>query len=344
MQGLNFTSSFQPQNCPIAKNTSAVTISAGEILNDIYAAADALGLVIVGGQAVDVGIGGYITAGGHSNLAVLYGMAADQMLEATIVSPLGEILTINACQNSEFFYAFRGGGGGTFGVLLDVTVKTFPTPPITMLSLEIISPTADEAFYEQMAYIMSQYPYLSNYNIVAYPYIFPIYPTSNTTSIALYEAGFLIHDGTSGAAMTEIFAPIFEHITSTWPGTYLVNTTSEFPSFYSNFQVLHDTTAAGTDQVLGSRLLDEEVLTGDFTALVEAVKGFTPALATSGAAPFLLGGKGVRDAVPEGGSDAVLPAWRKSLVHMSKWYMRLGGDLLICGSFEYYLGAVECER
>lgn len=289
------------------------------ILNEIYAAADALGLVIVGGQALDVGIGGYIIAGGHSQLGVLYGMAADQMLEATIVTPSGQILTINACQNSDYFYAFRGGGGSTFGVLVDVTVKTYPTPPVTMLTLEILASTADDTFFEQMAYIMSQYPYLSNYSISGYPYIYPIYPTSATTTIAVYEAVFLLHDGTSGAAMTGIFEPIIKYISITWPGTYLVNSTTEYPTFYAHFQANHDTSAAGTDQVLGSRLLSPEVLTGNFTALTEAVKGFTGNLGTSGAAPFLLGGKGVKDAVPQGGSDAVLPAWRTSLVHMSEF-------------------------
>ena len=311
-------SSFQPKNCHTSINTSAVTISAGEILKDIYAAADALGLVIVGGQAQDVGIGGYITAGGHSHLNVLYGMAADQVLEATIVSPSGSILTINACQNSEYFYAFRGGGGSTFGVLIDVTVKTYPTPPVTTLTLEIISPTADDTFFEQMAYIMSQYPYLSNYSISAYPYIYPIYPISATNSVAVYEGVFLLHDGTSGASMTEIFSPIIEYISSAWPGTYLLNSTTEYPSFYAHFQANHDTSAAGTDQFLGSRLLSADVLTSNLTALTAAVKGFTGTLATSGGAPFLLGGKGVKNAVPQGGSDAVLPAWRSSLVHFGK--------------------------
>lgn len=274
--------------------------------------------MIVGGQAQDVGIGGYITGGGHSQLSVLYGMAADQVLEATIVSPSGQILTINACQNAEYFYAFRGGGGGTFGVLIDVTVKTFPTPPVTILTLEIISPTADDAFFEQMAYIMSQYPYLSNYSISGYPYIFPVYPTSANTSVAMYQAGFMLHDGTSGEEMTEIFEPILSHINTTWPGTYLVNSTAKYPSFYTDFLDFHDTSSAGADQIVGSRLLPVDVLVGNFTMLVEAVKGFTSILATSGAAPFLLGGKGVANAVPAGGSDAVLPAWRKSLVHMGE--------------------------
>ena len=187
-----------------------------------------------------------------------------------------------------------------------------------MLTLEIISPTADDSFFEQMAYIMSKYPYLSNYSISAYPYIYPIYPTSATTSAAVYKSDFLLHDGTSGAAMTEIFSPIIEYISSTWPGTYLVNSTTEYPTFYAHFQANVAATAAGKEQFVGSRLLSADVLTSNLTALTVAVKGFTGNLATSAVAPYLLGGKGVKDAVPQGGSDAVLPAWRSSLAHFGK--------------------------
>jgi hypothetical protein len=37
------------------------------------------------------------------------------------VTPRGEYLTANACQNTDLFWALRGGGGGTFGVVLEAT-------------------------------------------------------------------------------------------------------------------------------------------------------------------------------------------------------------------------------
>jgi hypothetical protein len=314
---LKFSSNFQPKSCKIAANTSAVTISAGEILKDIYAAADAKGLVIVGGQALDVGIGGYITAGGHGQLSVLYGLAADQVLEATIVTPSGQILTINEKQNSEYFYAFRGGGPG-FGVLIDVSVKTFPTPPITALKLEIKSDVADDAFFDQMAYLLTQYPYLSSHDISGYPYIYPVYATSATTTAAVYTASWLIHDGTSEGGMTEIFAPIIQHLRRAWPEINLKNSTSKYPTFYAHYKATGSASDAGKDQVLGSRLLSADVLSGDLDALTTAVKGFIGYSSASGASPFLLGGKGVANAVPTGGSDSVLPAWRSSLAHFGE--------------------------
>ena len=77
-------------------------------MSDIYKEAAANGRVIVGGMDPEVGIGGYITGGGHSPLSGLYGLAADQALEFEVVVPSGEIVTANECINTELFWALRG--------------------------------------------------------------------------------------------------------------------------------------------------------------------------------------------------------------------------------------------
>jgi FAD/FMN-containing dehydrogenase len=65
-------------------------------------------LTIVGGGAGTVGVGGYLTGGGHSFFSATYGMAADQVLEMEMVTPGGNILTVNECQNQDLFWAMRG--------------------------------------------------------------------------------------------------------------------------------------------------------------------------------------------------------------------------------------------
>jgi FAD/FMN-containing dehydrogenase len=65
-------------------------------------------LTIVAGGSTTVGIGGYLTGGGHSALSATFGMAADQVLEMEIVTPGGDILTLNECQNQDLFWAMRG--------------------------------------------------------------------------------------------------------------------------------------------------------------------------------------------------------------------------------------------
>jgi FAD/FMN-containing dehydrogenase len=66
------------------------------------------GEVVVGGGAGTVGIGGYLTGGGHSILSPRYGLAADQVYEMEVVTPDGELVVANECQNEDLFWALRG--------------------------------------------------------------------------------------------------------------------------------------------------------------------------------------------------------------------------------------------
>jgi FAD/FMN-containing dehydrogenase len=50
------------------------------------------------------------------------------MLEAEVVTADGKLLVANGCQNQDLFWALRGGGGGTFGIVTRVTLKTHPLP------------------------------------------------------------------------------------------------------------------------------------------------------------------------------------------------------------------------
>ena len=47
-------------------------------------------------------------------------------LEIKVVVPAGQYLTANDCQNSDLFFALRGGGGGTFGVVMEATMRALP--------------------------------------------------------------------------------------------------------------------------------------------------------------------------------------------------------------------------
>ena len=57
-----------------------------------------------------------------------YGLGVDNILEATIVLASGEIVTANANQNSDLYFAIRGGGGSTWGIITSITVKAHQIP------------------------------------------------------------------------------------------------------------------------------------------------------------------------------------------------------------------------
>lgn len=111
LKGFQFyDTSFSPQNCNITIDGPAVTAAGGTEMLEAYQASDAVNHTVVGGGGRTVALGGFISAAGHSILSLHHGLAADNVLEMEIVSPTGDILTLNECQNTDLFWAMRGVG------------------------------------------------------------------------------------------------------------------------------------------------------------------------------------------------------------------------------------------
>jgi hypothetical protein len=55
----------------------------------------------------------------------------DNVLEMTIVTADGNHIIANPYNNEDLFWALRGGGGGTWGVVTSVTYKTHPSTPFS---------------------------------------------------------------------------------------------------------------------------------------------------------------------------------------------------------------------
>ncbi|KAJ3567861.1 hypothetical protein NP233_g6095 [Leucocoprinus birnbaumii] len=113
-------------------NGPAVKVHAGVTGDVLEADAESRGQVIVAGQCPTVGyVGGYIQGGGHSVLGSLYGMAADQALEFEVITTDGRFVRASPSENEDLFWALSGGGGGTYGIVWSVTVKTYTDMPVT---------------------------------------------------------------------------------------------------------------------------------------------------------------------------------------------------------------------
>jgi FAD/FMN-containing dehydrogenase len=107
----------------------AITVGAGTRWLEAYQAATEHGRYVQGGGCVSVGAaGGFPQGGGFGSFSRRYGTAAGNMLEAEVVLASGEIVVANEAQHADLFWALRGGGGGTFGVVTRLTMRTHPMP------------------------------------------------------------------------------------------------------------------------------------------------------------------------------------------------------------------------
>ncbi|KAI1427861.1 FAD binding domain-containing protein [Xylaria sp. FL1777] len=91
--------------------------------------------VLVAGPYTVGAFGGWITGGGHSALASTYGMGADQVLSLDVVTAGGQFVTADVNQNTDLFFALRGGGGSTYGIVTSAIVKAHPATPVLSSSL-----------------------------------------------------------------------------------------------------------------------------------------------------------------------------------------------------------------
>lgn len=80
-----------------------------------------------------------IQGGGHSVLSNVYGLGADRVLQLRVVTPDGQLRVANACQNPDLFWALRGGGGGTFGVVMEATSEIIPQRVSTVVRLPFLA-------------------------------------------------------------------------------------------------------------------------------------------------------------------------------------------------------------
>jgi FAD/FMN-containing dehydrogenase len=100
-------------------------VGPGATWGEVIAAAAPFGLAPVSGTNATVGVAGFTFGGGHGFLSRRYGLAADNLLRADVVTADGELLTASEDRRSGLFWALRG-AGGNFGVATSLEVRLHP--------------------------------------------------------------------------------------------------------------------------------------------------------------------------------------------------------------------------
>ncbi|KAK0206277.1 hypothetical protein DFS33DRAFT_1381395 [Desarmillaria ectypa] len=124
---MSYTPIFVPEGCPSQDSSPGVTVGASVQWFEAYAFAEANNITVVGGTDPSVGVaGGWLQGGGHSVLSNTMGLGVDRVLQFKVITPDGVLRVANQCQNTDLFFALRGGGGGTFGIVIESTILASP--------------------------------------------------------------------------------------------------------------------------------------------------------------------------------------------------------------------------
>ena len=139
---------FVPEGCEgKVAPVSAVSVGAGALWLHTYDAVTTRGgRYVQGGGCATVGVAGLVQGGGFGSFSKRYGMAAAGLLEAEVVTADGRVRVVNACGDPDLFWALKGGGGGTFGVVTRLTLRTHALPETFGAVFLAIEPSSDDAY------------------------------------------------------------------------------------------------------------------------------------------------------------------------------------------------------
>ncbi|EKM56474.1 uncharacterized protein PHACADRAFT_92497 [Phanerochaete carnosa HHB-10118-sp] len=287
---MTFNETFTSENC----NTSyrAITIGTGVEMQQLYAFADQHNVTAIGGYHKTIGTG-YFLGGGHSILSPVYGLGVDRVVEIKVVTPDGRFRTVNECEDSDLFWALRGGGGSAFGVVTELTMRV--EPQLTLQAAIIKFPANSSnlvSWYELMVNSSLRWGqegwggHIAGGSLI---HVNPLLNQSAAQASMQVAIDFAVAQGGSG---------LIDDLPS-WNAFFLKYVTSaEVP--------------VGSEIMLGTRLLNTSLFATDSgrMALSAAITNVLPF-----ASPYVVVGTPFLFPYVEG-TTSVTPAWRTALWHL----------------------------
>lgn len=284
----------------------ALKVGAGVLGIEAQQAAHASGLRVVGGSCPSVGIaGGYTQAGGHSILSSEYGLGADQVLEWEVVTANGRRIIATPSNNTDMYWALSGGGPGTFGVVISMTVRVYQDGAVGGATLSFESNgISRDTYWNAVAAWQTQLPALVDGGATVI-YIM----TSESFLIAPLTA-----PGKSEAEVDALLQPFTKKLTEL-NIKYSRNLSSE-ATFLDHFSKYLGPLPYGgfpTAQLLGGRLVPRSVVEHNNDGLVAVMRDIVDNSSFYVAATAL-SVNNKRNQTRSIASNSVLPAWRDALL------------------------------
>jgi FAD/FMN-containing dehydrogenase len=124
----------------LAGDKKSVSIGSGSSLGSVYDALTPSHLAIPAGSCFPVGAAGHSLGGGFGLLGRPFGLACDSILSMEVVDASGKILTVSEQENPDLFWALRGGGNGSFGVVTNFNFRTSSVNLVAKFAITWIRP------------------------------------------------------------------------------------------------------------------------------------------------------------------------------------------------------------
>ncbi|KAJ5158305.1 FAD-binding type 2 [Penicillium coprophilum] len=315
LKGIHHVESFTPQapsGRSIPAEGPAVTVGAGVLTGELYSAAAEGGYTVVGGSCSTVGIaGGWMQGGGYGILTPSRGLGVDNVLEVGIVTAQGIYVTANQYQNQDLFWAVRGGGGGTFGVIVHVTFRTYPDVPAVVSKLNVFSPSGpDSAFWDTVTDLLHTIPVLADRGDAVLAYAMPVLPGNQ--SFLIIES-YVIHD--TNAVGSDVVNKLRQRIEDR--GLLVESSDESFDQLSTYLALPKGLDQAGMGMMTASRLVSRDLMTS-----TQGPSRISKTLAQLNYGPGdvvsfegMVGGPAVQRKDAE--DSAIHPSWRSAIMSLT---------------------------
>ncbi|KAK0719875.1 hypothetical protein B0H67DRAFT_599497 [Lasiosphaeris hirsuta] len=278
-------------------NGAAVMVGAGVQGYEVLTAAKEKCLVVVTGECPTVGIAsGYTQGGGHSVLSTNFGLSADNTLEFEIATAAGKLIVASRTQNSDLYWALSGDGPGNYGAVVSMKAKAFKDLTVGAATLSFFASNTHTHTHPEKFYAA----------IDAFHAAFPAMVQSGTTVVYYFTSIFFIiapmtaynKNTNQVKGITAPFVAKLNQLGVTHNIAYLQSAT-----YYDHYDKYSGPLPTGAIQVgiaqYGGRLIP--------LATVQNTSPRRGLLGSVLAQMFL--------PLKKSNVNAVLPAWRKTLIH-----------------------------